>query len=198
MIKVSSLKPNPNNPRFIRDHRFEKLKKSLKEFPEMMELRPIIVNQEWVTLGGNMRLRALQELGHKEIPETWVQKAALSDQQQREFIVKDNLGFGDWDWDVLANEWDEVELTEWGLEFPGVKEAEEESEGGEAEQSIQVEPPKEYIIIIAEPNSEEWEELKQRLKLKMVRRGGYKEGSAFDSVGLERVLTWETLKERWS
>lgn len=119
MIKLSKIKPNPNNPRFIRDHRFEKLKKSLREFPEMMELRPIIVNAEWVTLGGNMRLRALQELGYKEIPENWVQQAALSDQRQREFIVKDNLGFGDWDWDVLANEWDEVELTEWGLEFPG-------------------------------------------------------------------------------
>ena len=119
MIKLSKIKPNPNNPRFIRDHRFEKLKKSLKEFPEMMELRPIIVNREWITLGGNMRLRALQELGHKEIPETWVRQAELSDQQQREFVVKDNLGFGDWDWDVLANEWGEVELTEWGLEFPG-------------------------------------------------------------------------------
>jgi ParB-like chromosome segregation protein Spo0J len=118
VIKLSKIKPNPNNPRFIRDHRFEKLKKSLKEFPEMMELRPIIVNRDWITLGGNMRLRALQELGHKEIPENWVRQAELSDQQQREFVVKDNLGFGDWDWDVLANEWNEVELTEWGLEFP--------------------------------------------------------------------------------
>jgi ParB-like chromosome segregation protein Spo0J len=98
MIKLSDLKKNPNNPRLIKDDKFQKLVKSIENFPKMMELRPIIVNDQNIVLGGNMRLAALKELGYKEIPNEWVKKAKdLTPEQQNEFIVKDNVSFGAWD-----------------------------------------------------------------------------------------------------
>lgn len=150
-------------------------------------------------LGGNMRLRALQEIGYKEIPDNWVMLAdEWTEEKRKEFVIKDNVGFGEWDWDALANEWDVEELTEWGVDIPNFEKIDkmEDGETIECEKSVQLEPPMEYILIMAEPNSVEWEELKEMLKLKMVRRGGYKKGSAFDSVGLERVLFWNDLKNR--
>lgn len=118
-MKVSDIKPNPDNPRVIRDEKFEKLKQSIKDFPKMMELRPIVVDETMTILGGNMRLRAIQELGMKEIPDEWVKKAnELSEEQKKEFIIKDNVGFGEWDWDTLVNEWDTDKLQEWGLDGP--------------------------------------------------------------------------------
>lgn len=115
-IKISQVKTNPNNPRLIKDHKFKKLVKSIKEFPEMLEIRPIVVDKDNVVLGGNMRLRACQEAGLKEV---YILKAdQLTEKQQREFIVKDNVGFGEWDWDDLANEWDVDELEDWGLDLP--------------------------------------------------------------------------------
>ena len=114
LIKITEVKPNENNPRFIKDYKFKKLVNSIKEFPEMLKLRPIIVNTDMVVLGGNMRLRACKEAGLKEV---WVSKAdELTEQQQREFIIKDNVGFGEWDWDLLANEWNNIELKDWGLD----------------------------------------------------------------------------------
>jgi ParB-like chromosome segregation protein Spo0J len=119
MIKLSDLKKNPNNPRLIKDDKFQKLVKSIENFPKMMELRPIIMNDQNIVLGGNMRLAALKELGYKEIPNEWVKKAKdLTPEQQNEFIVKDNVSFGAWDWDILANEWDAKKLEEWGLDLP--------------------------------------------------------------------------------
>jgi ParB-like chromosome segregation protein Spo0J len=119
MIKISDIKPNPNNPRIIKDDKFKKLVQSLKDFPEMMALRPIIIDSENMALGGNMRLKALQELGYKEIPDSWVKHAdQLTDEQKREFIIKDNVGYGDWQWEQLANEWDQDQLTSWGLDLP--------------------------------------------------------------------------------
>lgn len=115
MIKVSKLKPNPQNPRVIRDAKFAKLKQSIQDFPEMMSLRPIIVSNGFV-IGGNMRLKAIIDLGIKEVPEEWVKYEDLSEEKQKEFIIKDNVGFGEWEWDTLANEWDEVQLGEWGVE----------------------------------------------------------------------------------
>tara|TARA_R100000908_G_C3700285_1_gene111054 strand:- start:224 stop:799 length:576 start_codon:yes stop_codon:yes gene_type:complete len=113
-IKISKIKRNPNNPRLIKDNKFHKLVKSIKEFPEMLDIRPIVVNEEMVVLGGNMRLKACQEAGLKEVP---IMKAnELTAEQQREFIVKDNVGFGEWDWDMVANEWDNGLLNEWGLD----------------------------------------------------------------------------------
>jgi len=116
-FKITEVKTNPNNPRLIKDDKFKKLVKSIKEFPQMLELRPIVVNDDMIVLGGNMRLKACKEAGLKEVP--IIKASDLTDEQQKEFIVKDNVGFGEWDWDVLANEWDAVQLEEWGLDgFP--------------------------------------------------------------------------------
>jgi len=116
LVKITQVRPNENNPRFIKDYKFKKLVTSIKEFPEMLKLRPIVVNSDMVVLGGNMRLKACKEAGLKEV---WILKAdQLTEAQQREFIVKDNVGFGEWDWDVLANEWDSVQLDDWGIDLP--------------------------------------------------------------------------------
>ena len=113
-VKISQVKTNPNNPRIIKNDKFKKLVKSIQEFPEMLKLRPIVVDQDMMVLGGNMRLKASKDAGLKEV---WVEIAeGLTDEQKKEFIVKDNVGFGEWEWDMLANEWDSVQLAEWGLD----------------------------------------------------------------------------------
>ena len=118
LVKISKVKPNETNPRFIKDNKFKKLVKSIKEFPEMLKLRPIVVNKDMVVLGGNMRLKACKEAGLKDV---WILKADnLTEEQQKEFIVKDNVGFGEWDWDILANEWDAYLLEDWGLDVPSI------------------------------------------------------------------------------
>jgi DNA modification methylase len=119
MIKINTIKSNPNNPRVIKDEKFEKLKKSISEFPKMMELRPMVINQDNIVLGGNMRLKALKELGYKEVPDEWVKQAKdLTEEETRRFIIADNVGFGDHDWDMLSNEWNAEELESWGLDIP--------------------------------------------------------------------------------
>jgi hypothetical protein len=113
-VKINEVKINPKNPRLIKDDKFKKLVKSIQEFPQMLELRPIVVDENNIVLGGNMRLKACKEAGLKEV---YIVKAEnLTEQQKDEFIVKDNVGFGEWDWDMLANEWDVDQLTEWGLD----------------------------------------------------------------------------------
>jgi hypothetical protein len=120
MILIESLNLNPANPRVIKDEKFKKLVASLRSFPQMMDLRPIVVDENNVIQGGNMRYRALCELGYKEIPEAWVKQGKdLTKDQWREFVIKDNVGFGEWDFDTLANEWNAEELQEWGLDLPG-------------------------------------------------------------------------------
>jgi ParB-like chromosome segregation protein Spo0J len=116
---VSQIKPNPNNPRLIKDDKFKKLVQSIKDFPDMLNKRPIVVNKDMIVLGGNMRLKACIEAGMKDVP---VIVADWSEEQQREFIIKDNVSGGEWDWDVLANEWDVDQLTEWGLDVPDISE----------------------------------------------------------------------------
>jgi ParB-like chromosome segregation protein Spo0J len=123
MIKLSSLKANPSNPRIIKDDKFKKLVASLEQFPEMMEKRPMVcvtdVDGKMYPLGGNMRLRAIQQLGMKEIPKSWVAMADdWTEEKRKEFTIKDNVGFGEWNWDDLANEWDAELLEEWGLNIP--------------------------------------------------------------------------------
>jgi DNA modification methylase len=116
LITISAIKPNTNNPRTIKDAKFKQLVQSIKDFPEMLKLRPIVVDEEMVILGGNMRFAACKAAGLTEI---YVIKAnELTEDQKREFIIKDNVGFGEWDWDVLANEWDTDELEQWGLDLP--------------------------------------------------------------------------------
>lgn len=118
-MKLSEIKSNPDNPRIIRDAKFEQLKKSIQEFPAMLELRPMVIDADNIVLGGNMRLRALQDLGYKEIPDTWVKRAEeLTEDEKRRFIIVDNVGYGEWDWDAIANAWDADEVREWGLEIP--------------------------------------------------------------------------------
>ena len=114
--KITDIKLNPNNPRLIKDDKFKKLVQSIKDFPEMLDIRPIVVNKDMIILGGNMRYRACKEAGIKEIP---VIVTDLSEDKQREFLIKDNTSGGEWDWNVLANEWDVSELTEWGIDIPG-------------------------------------------------------------------------------
>jgi DNA modification methylase len=115
-VPISQVIPNPTNPRIIKDDKFKKLVKSIEEFPQMLELRPIVVDSNMVVLGGNMRLKACIAAGLKEVP--IIVADQLTDAQKGEFIIKDNVGFGEWDWDLLANEWDVEALTDWGLELP--------------------------------------------------------------------------------
>jgi len=116
LYKINEIKSNPNNPRIIKDDKFKKLVKSIKEFPKMLQLRPIVVNDDLIILGGNMRLKACIEAGLKEIP--IILASELTDEQQKEFIIKDNLGYGEWDWTTIADEWNLDDLENWGLDLP--------------------------------------------------------------------------------
>ena len=115
MVKISQIKSNPNNPRLIKDDKFYKLVKSLEEDPDFCNVRPVVCNTDMIVLGGNMRLKAAKELGWKEIP---CEIVDWSEEKQRAFTIKDNVGYGEWDWDMLANEWDAEQLNEWGLDIP--------------------------------------------------------------------------------
>ena len=121
--KLSEIKPNPNNPRLIKDDKFKKLVQSIKDFPEMLNIRPIVVNKDMIILGGNMRYKACKEAGLKELP---VIITDLSEDKQREFLIKDNTSGGEWDWEVLANEWNSEELEAWGLDMPITKDLNEQ------------------------------------------------------------------------
>ena len=115
-VKISVVKSNPNNPRIIKDNKFKKLVQSIEDFPEMLQLRPIVVNKDNVILGGNMRYKACIDAGLKEV---YIIKAdKLTEQQQEEFVIKDNSNFGEWDWDLLANQFDTRELIQWGIDVP--------------------------------------------------------------------------------
>lgn len=116
LISISEIKENPDNPRLIKDEKFKQLVKSIKDFPEMLKLRPIVINKEGFVLGGNMRLRACKEAGMTEV--SILRAESLTDAQQREFIIKDNIGFGEWNWETIANEWDVDQVTDWGLDIP--------------------------------------------------------------------------------
>jgi ParB-like chromosome segregation protein Spo0J len=197
-VKISEVKGNPKNPRLIKDDKFRKLVKSIQEFPQMLELRPIVVDENNIVLGGNMRLKACKEAGLKEV---FIVKAeGLTEQQKDEFIVKDNVGFGEWDWDMLANEWDSESLNDWGLDVPLETQIDnlKEEEVLHIEKSLQILPKQEYIIITAEEGSDEWEELKTIFSCGIVRQGGCTVGSTSDKAtsGLERVFDLKTFKER--
>ena len=139
MIPISSIQTNPNNPRKITAAQVEKLKKSISEFSAMMELRPIIIDEQRIVLGGNMRLLSLIQLGYTEIPESWVKQAAdLTDEEKQRFIIADNVGFGEWDWEALANEWDAGDLADWGLDVPDTFGTQAEAEEDEYEMPEEV------------------------------------------------------------
>ena len=118
-VNISDIRENPNNPRLIKDDKFKKLVQSIKDFPQMLAIRPIVVNADMTVLGGNMRLKACKEAGLEKVPV--IMANDLTEEQQKEFIIKDNVGFGEWDWDIIANEWDSQQVTDWGLDIPDFK-----------------------------------------------------------------------------
>jgi len=135
-VPIGTIKNNPNNPRVIKDDKFKKLVQSIKDLPEMAEVRPVVVNTDMVVLGGNMRLKAMREAGWKDVP---IQVVDWDEDKQRQFIIKDNVSGGEWDWDMLANEWDTEELQEWGLDLPDFDNAKElEAEEDDYEMPDQV------------------------------------------------------------
>ena len=155
-VKISKVKGNPSNPRIIKNDKFKKLVTSIKEFPEMLKLRPIVVDEDMMVLGGNMRLKASKDAG---LTEVWIDVAeGLTEEQKKEFIVKDNVGFGEWEWDMLANEWDSVQLAEWGLDV-----WQNEDDVEDIEEVIDFNEDVNFIIKCE--NLKELEELKDKLKL---------------------------------
>jgi ParB-like chromosome segregation protein Spo0J len=140
-VDIKQVRSNPDNPRFIKGNKFDKLVKSIKEFPQMLDLRPIVVNQDMIVLGGNMRLKACEEAGLKEVPIIFADN--LTPEQEKEFIIKDNSSFGEWDWDLLANEWNTDQLADWGLDIPNFdidNEVEDEKDlSDQLEQSFKIE-----------------------------------------------------------
>ena len=119
LMKLKDIKANPNNPRVLRDDKFAKLKQSISEFPKMLSLRPMVIDENNMILGGNMRLRALQDLGYTEIDDAWVKRSSdLTEEEKQRFIIADNVAFGEWDWDTLANDWDAEQLSDWGFGIP--------------------------------------------------------------------------------
>ena len=156
-MKLTDIKPNPNNPRVIKDASFEKLCNSIKDFPKMMELRPIVIDSNSIVLGGNMRLKAINHLGMKEIPDTWVKSASeLTEEEQKRFIIADNVSGGDWDFEDLNTNWDKLQLEEWGLDLP------EFDKGGE-QKDLSNDLKETFEIIISAPNEQEQEIIYNRL-----------------------------------
>lgn len=130
---ITEIKSNPNNPRLIKDHKFKQLVKSIQDFPQMLELRPIVIDENNMVLGGNMRLKACLEAGLTDVPV--IHANNLTEAQKKEFIIKDNISFGEHDWDALANEWNIIELDEWGLDIPAfanndIEETKDNAKGG--------------------------------------------------------------------
>jgi len=188
-MKINLIKPNPNNPRIIKDDKFKKLVQSIKDFPQMLELRPIVIDENNIVLGGNMRLKACQELGLKDVPTIYAKD--LTEEQKKEFIIKDNVGFGEWNWDELANDWDEELLVEWGLDLPIGQQIDELEDGDEIllEQAIQLKPKREYVVIMCDEENSDWDELKQSLNLPMVKRGGFtKDKTNKGFIDTQRVI----------
>lgn len=213
-MKLNEIKPNERNPRTITKDKLEKLKRSIKDFDKMMSLRPIVVDENNFILGGNMRYNALKALGYKEIPDTWIKKAEdLTEEEKRRFIIEDNVGFGEWDWDMLANEWEVSDLQEWGLDLPNF-EVEEEATAEEEHNDLKelfLMPP----LSVLNQSSGEWQKRKRMwmstgLKSdegrdgKMMKNlselakksnfGAYSDESVFDPVLCELIYTWFNTK----
>lgn len=185
-VDIKEVKTNPNNPRVLKDDKFKKLVASIKGFPKMLEIRPIVVNSDMVVLGGNMRLKACKEAGLKKVH--IIKAEDLTDEQQREFIIKDNVGFGEWDWELLANEWDTDDLDMWGMDLPidieEIKETKDIPDIGEIEFSEELLLEHNYIVLYFD-NLMDWEVAKEVYGLKMVKTNTPK-GS--QKIGLGRVV----------
>ena len=132
-VDIKKIKTNKKNPRIIKDEKYKKLVKSIENFPNMLEIRPIVVDENMMVLGGNMRLKACKDAGLTEVPV--IVASELTEEQKKEFIIKDNVGFGEWDWEMLANEWEPLELQDWGLDFPDIEIPEVEDIAGDEQKS---------------------------------------------------------------
>jgi len=174
-VKISDIKINPNNPRLIKDDKFKKLVQSIKDFPEMLDIRPIVVNKDMIILGGNMRYKAAKEIGLKEIPVTI---ADLTEEQQREFLIKDNTSGGEWDWEVLANEWDSEQLEAWGLDLNTFQSSDINLDNFFEEDNNSEKENKNKIVL--EYTDDEFELVNEALKL----HSGTKEQIFFKLLGL--------------
>ena len=181
-VKINSITENPDNPRTIKGEKFNKLVKSIKDFPEMLKIRPIVVNDDNVILGGNMRYKASIRAGLSEV---YIIKASgLTDEQQKEFIAKDNVGFGEWDWDVLANEWDVEKLEDWGIEVPSLNDFMDEHEP-EIEFSEFLDESNNYVVLFFK-NDIDWLQAQTHFSLKSV-SSKRSNGKAW-SKGIGRVI----------
>ena len=190
IVKISAIKANSKNPRVIKDDKFKKLVQSIREFPDMLNKRPLIcftdVDGKYVVLGGNMRLKAAIEVGLKELPillaDDWTQE------QRDEFLIKDNVGFGEWDWDQLANEWDEELLDKWGLDLPlgfdEIKETKDIPDIGEIEFSEELLLEHNYIVLYFD-NPMDWEVAQELYGLKMVKSNVTEKSR---KIGIGRVV----------
>jgi hypothetical protein len=184
-VKTKDIIPNTENPRIIKDDKFKKLVQSIKDFPEMLEIRPIVVNNEMMILGGNMRLKAIQEIGIKEVP--IIKAENLTEQQQREFLIKDNVGFGEWDWDALANDWDPGDLNKWGLDVPNIDDITETKDipdVGEVEFSEELLLEHNYIVLYFD-NAMDWEVAQELYGLNKTKHHVKMKGQ---SIGIGRVI----------
>ena len=178
-VDIGLLKSNPDNPRFIKDEKFSRLVQSVKEFPEMLEAREIVVNKDYIILGGNMRYKACMEAGIKEVP---IKIVDWSEEKQKEFVIKDNISGGDWDWNLLANDWDTELLEEWGLDLPVGKEKEIE---GEIDFTEELNEEHNYIVLYFD-NKVDWLNLVSRFDLKSVKALDSK--TNFEKKGVGRVV----------
>jgi hypothetical protein len=181
LIKISQVKSNPNNPRLIKNDKFKKLVKSVQDFPEMLELRPIVVDENMIVLGGNMRLKACIEAGLKEV---WIEVADLTEQQKKEFTIKDNVGFGEWEWDMLANEWQSDLLGDWGLDLPFYNETLNAIENDKPEIEVTTEILEEHnYIVFTFDNQLDWQVAKELLNIKAVAKEGFTDTYMQKGVG---------------
>jgi len=179
LTKISAIKRNPNNPRILKDDKFAKLTQSIKDFPQMLDIRPIVVNDDMIVLGGNMRLKACKEAGLSEVPVIKVDD--LTEEQQREFIIKDNVGFGEWDWDLLANEWDTDLLEDWGLDL-NLDAPDEEKYNDQERVELQdsfIAPP----FSILDTKQKYWQDRKQQWKDLGIKSELGRDAGAFSTQG---------------
>ena len=181
-VKINSITENPDNPRTIKGDKFNKLVKSIQDFPEMLKIRPIVVNDDNVILGGNMRYKASIRAGLSEVH--IIKASGLTDEQQKEFIAKDNVGFGEWDWDVLANEWDVEKLEDWGIEVPSLNDFMDEHEP-EIEFSEFLDESNNYVVLFFK-NDIDWLQAQTHFSLKSV-SSKRSNGKAW-SKGIGRVI----------
>lgn len=193
-VKVTALMRNAKNPRTLDKDKFEKLKQSLKEFPEMLDKRPIIV-ANGVILGGNMRYKAAVELGFKEVPV--IDASDWTEEQRQQFIIKDNLSFGNWDWDILANEWEVNKLEDWGMDLPIVNERLEAIKDGQPEITVTEEILEEHnYIVFTFDNQLDWQVAKELFDIGTVAKPGFTE--TYMQKGIGRVRKGIELLEKFN